>query len=258
MEQIWPSIDGLGWLLLTLGPLLFFQRHLHRELQMVLLLLTRRPTMALGMFSLLFFPGVLLHEFSHFIMAQILMVRTGRFSLLPQLLPDGRLRLGYVETAETDWLRDALIGTAPLLAGGVVMAYLGFDRLGLVPLAAFLGLGDWEAFWRGFRLLPQQQDFWLWFYLAFAISTTMLPSASDRRTWLPLALIGVVLAGLALLAGAGPWMLTHLAPPLNQLLRLLATIFGVSLVVHLALLIPLRLMRSLISNLTGLRIVESK
>jgi hypothetical protein len=44
---------------------LLFQRWLHGELQAVLLLLTRRPVTALGIFSLLFFPGVLIHEASH-------------------------------------------------------------------------------------------------------------------------------------------------------------------------------------------------
>ena len=53
----------------------------------------------MGIFSILFLPGVFLHEFSHFVMAKILRVRTGKFSIFPQSLPDGRLQLGYVETA---------------------------------------------------------------------------------------------------------------------------------------------------------------
>src|SRR5512145_1583640 len=100
-----------------LGPLLFAQRWLHRETQLVFLLLTRSARLALGLFSLLFFPGVLLHELSHYLMARLLGVRTGRFSLLPELMPDGKLRLGFVETAETDIVRDALIGAAPLISG---------------------------------------------------------------------------------------------------------------------------------------------
>ena len=87
------------------------------------------------------FPGVLLHELSHFVMARLLRVRTGRFSLLPSLMEDGKLRLGFVETDETDLLREALIGTAPLITGGAAVAYLGISRLGLVPLAAFVEHG---------------------------------------------------------------------------------------------------------------------
>ena len=67
LNQFWVYLDGLGWLLLMLGPLLFAQRWLHREIQILFLLLTRKPVIALGLFSLLFFPGVLLHELSHYL-----------------------------------------------------------------------------------------------------------------------------------------------------------------------------------------------
>src|SRR5512139_1205122 len=103
------NVDGLMWLLLILGPLLFVQRRLHRETQAVLLLITRHKEISLALFSLLFFPGVLLHELSHYVTARIFGVRTGRFSLLPTPLPDGRLRLGFVETASVDFIRDAII-----------------------------------------------------------------------------------------------------------------------------------------------------
>ena len=115
--------------------------------------------MTLGLFSLLFFPGVLLHELSHFLMARLLGVRTGRFSLLPSLMPDGKLRLGYVETDETDLLRDALIGTAPLITGGAAVAYLGISRLGLVPLAAFIEPGQLAGSLAGLAALPQHSRF---------------------------------------------------------------------------------------------------
>jgi hypothetical protein len=258
VETFWPYFDGLGWLLLTLGPLLLSQRWLHREIQLVLYLLTRRPASSLILFSLLFFPGVLLHESSHYLTARLLGVRTGGFSLLPSLMPDGKLRLGYVETTPADPLREALIGMAPLFTGGVLVSYLGISRLALVPLAAFIGQGDWPGFWQGFFALPERTDFWLWFYLAFTISSTMLPSASDRRAWLPVSLVVLVLLALALFAGAGPWMLDNLTPWFNRALLAMATVFGVSLALHLVILVPFRLLRELILSVTGERIVGAR
>jgi len=85
----------------------------------------------------------------------------------------------------------------------------------------------------------------------------MLPSASDRRAWLPIILVSLTLVGLALLAGAGPWMLENLAPWLDRATRILATIFGISLSLHLVLLIPFRLLRGLIAQLSGVRIVST-
>lgn len=241
-----------------LGPLLFAQRWLHQEIQYIFLLLTRRQTVSLGLFSLLFFPGVLLHEVSHYVMAFLLGVHTGRFSLLPDLMPDGKLRLGYVETASTDIFRDALIGAAPLITGGVAVGYLGINRLGLGPVVAALEQTDWAGLSQALVALPGREDFWLWFYLTFTISSTMLPSASDRRAWLPIGLVVVGLVLLALVAGAGPWMLANVAPWLAWGLHSLATVFGISLALHLVLLIPLRLLRELLSAVTGMKIVSGQ
>lgn len=249
------SIDGLVYF--TLGLFLFWlaQRWLHRELQAVLLLLTRNPAAAIGIFSLLFFPGVLLHETSHFLMARLLGVRTGRFSLVPQTTAQGSLRLGYVETARADWLRDTLIGLAPLLTGGAVIAWLGLSRLQLLPVGAAILTGDWQglpALLRGVTAVP---DFWLWLYLAFAVSTTMLPSASDRQAWLPMGVVLLVLLGVGVAAGAGGWMLENLAPGVNSILRAVSAVFAISLLVHLVLGIPLWLLRLIISRVTGMRVV---
>jgi hypothetical protein len=248
-------LDGLWLLLLSLLPFILVQNWLHREVQVVFLLITRRQNMALGLFSLLFFPGVLLHETSHYLAARLVGVRTGHFSVLPQLMADGRLRLGYVETAAADPIRDGIIGAAPLLTGGLAIGYLGTHALGLGALAPLAAGGQWDAFWAGIAALPQQQDFWLWFYLTFTISSTMMPSTSDRRAWLPISIGVLVLVALALLLGAGPWMLNTLAPYLNRAMRAVAMVFGISLVLHAVLLVPVMFLRLLIGRVTGLRVV---
>jgi hypothetical protein len=246
------SFDGLGWLLLGLVPLLFLQRALHREIQAVLLIATRHPGLTTGVFSLIFFPGVVLHEASHFAMAKLLGVRTGGFSLLPRAMPDGRLQLGYVETAKADIVRDSLIGAAPIVTGGLFVAYASIYHLNLLPLWEVLRQGQADAFLPRLAALPQANDFPLWFYLTFVVSSTMLPSGSDRHAWLPVGLWLGGLLGLALLAGAGPWMMANLAPPLNTFLRSAATVFGLSAALHLVLVLPFWSLHRLLTRLTGL------
>ena len=146
--------------------LAIFQRRLHYEIQAILLVITRRADIALALFSLLFLPGVILHETSHFVSARLLGVRTGRFSIIPQPLPDGKLRMGYVETASTDIVKGDLV----VLTDAVGSMYM-------------------------------RPDFWLWFYLVFVVSSTMFPSASDRRAWLPLAIV----VALVLIIGLLVW-----------------------------------------------------
>lgn len=245
-------MNGLLWLLVLLGPLLYVQRRLHFETQAVFLLLTRRAEIALALFSLLFFPGVLLHEGSHFLMARLLGVRTGRFSLLPRPRPDGRVQLGYVETVRADLVRDALIGLAPLLTGGAFVAWAGLSHLGLAGVWEAIASGE-PALVRGaLGALVDRQDFWLWFYLTFAVSSTMLPSASDRRAWPPLVLAGALALGVGLLAGAGPWMAVHLAPRVNAASRAVAVVLAITLALHAALLPPAWALRRALSRVTGL------
>ncbi|MBL7162742.1 MAG: hypothetical protein ISS57_09055 [Anaerolineales bacterium] len=252
---MYSQLDGLQWVLLALIPLIFLQRALHREMQAVFLLLTRRVDIALVIFSMIFLPGVLLHEASHYLMAKILRVRTGRFSLIPQRLGDGRLLLGYVETAPTDILRDALIGAAPLMTGGLFVAYAGRTRLGLLSLWDALSSLDLATAIDGFSFVHDRPDFWLWFYLIVTVSSTMLPSSTDRRAWLPLIVVVALLLGLGILVGVGPWMLENIAPPVNEALRASAVVLAMSAAIHLVVLIPTLFTRRVLSRIFRLEVV---
>jgi hypothetical protein len=248
------DLSQIFYMLLALAPLLLLQRGLHREIQAIFLLITRRADIAIVLFSLLFLPGILLHEGSHYLSARLLGVRTGRFSILPRPLGDGRLQLGFVETAKTDPLREALIGTAPLLAGGAFVAYAGLLQLGLLDswrAWASGGLPALAAATSGFYARP---DFWLWFYLTLVVSSTMMPSESDRRAWLPLALFVAILVAVAVLAGAGPWMLANLAPLLELAFLAMAVVFAISSLVHVLLLLPAWGLRRLLSWATGMEV----
>ena len=203
---------------------------------------------------MIFFPGVFLHETSHLVVAKLLGVKTGNISLFPEPLPDGRLQLGYVEAAQSDILRDSLVGAAPLIVGTLFVAFAAIERLHLVVMWDTLRTGEWSLFILGLQTLPSIPDFWIWFYLTFAVSSTMMPSESDRHAWLPLGLVAVALLVLAIIAGAGPWMVENLASPLNDFLRGTALILLVSVLLHLALIVPLMFIHRILTRLTGLDI----
>ena len=131
------------------------------------------------------------------------------------------------------------------------MAYVGISQMQLHKLWDVLRNGQLELFFLGLGLLPAVKDFYLWFYLAFAVSSTMLPSESDRHAWLPLGLWVAGLFVLAIFAGAGTWMLTNLAPLLSDFLTVVALLFALSLILHVVLLLPTFITHRIVSRVTG-------
>lgn len=244
--------SSLAWFLLGVISLAILQRWLHLEIQSILFLITRRIDLALTIFSILFFPGVLLHELSHYLAAWVLRVPVGKISLIPQPLPNGRLRMGYVETASTDFLRDALIGTAPLITGSIFVAYTGFVQLGFTTIWETVSIGDLPDI----SQVTNQPDFWIWFYLIFVVSSTMFPSASDRRAWTPILFLVATIVGLLLISGTGPWIWEHFGTTLLGIIHIVSLIFVLSAIVHLVLLLPVWLLRQLLEKSTGLRVVR--
>lgn len=179
---------ALLWLPFSFLFLFFLQRWIHRHLRGLALLLTGREGWAIALYALVLFPGVLLHEFSHWLTAGLLGVRTGKFSVWPKVQPDGSLQLGYVEYYKTKSLgpiRESLIGAAPLLWGItaiLLISRLVFDVPSLVGSAELQSL-SWQNLILGFQNIFKTADSMLWLYLLFTISNAMMPSASDRRAW---------------------------------------------------------------------------
>ncbi len=245
------EIPSWLWMACALGALLLLDRWLHRHLQGLVLLVVRSQEAALLIYSLIFVPGVLLHEASHWLTATLLLVRTGRFSVWPARQPDGTLRLGYVETERVDFLREGLIGAAPLVFGGLVVGLVALFKLRLGPVGVALGRGNVVATLDALRLSLRSPDAWIWLYLAFAVSNSMLPSASDRRAWLPVTLLLAALGGVVYLAGFGP---ASLAGSLDRAARAAAAVFSITIGLDLAVMPGVWLLERAVSRRTGLRV----
>ena len=144
----------------------------------LLLLGTRKPGILL--YSLLVLPGTILHELSHWLMAEILQVRTGEIVILPELTGGSEERLGSVATAHSDPFRGFLIGIAPFITG--ISALLALGQLLLI-------------------LWSNSSPWWqlaLAVYAIMVLGNSMLISRADRRTW-PFMLSLVVLLSFLVL-----------------------------------------------------------
>jgi hypothetical protein len=242
------------WLLAALVILVALERWIHRHVQGLWLLLTRSPDLALILYSLLFLPGILVHELSHWLVATVLLVRAPRVSVWPQRQPDGTVRLGYVETERVDFVREAMIGAAPLIAGCAAILWIGRYRLALGPVGPALAAGDLGGVLLALAAAAGSTDVFIWLYLVFAVSNAMMPSASDRRAWPLLLLALAALGALTYWAGFGPLLARQLAGPATAGLQIVASAFTLTIGIDLAAVGVVWALESGLSRLTGLKV----
>lgn len=70
-------------------------------------------------------PGVVVHELAHLLVAEGMLVRTSGLNFTPE--PDGdKIVMGSVAIQETDPIRRALIGFAPVFVGILIISFFVF------------------------------------------------------------------------------------------------------------------------------------
>jgi len=191
---------SLVWLIVVFFLMLGLRRWIEAHVQGVAYLVTGDPAVALWIFFLIFLPGTLVHELSHWLAAKLLGVRTGRIVIWPQAKRDGTLWLGAIQIGRADPLRSSLIGLAPLISGSLLVALIG-AHLQLDALGAAVASGRWDPVWEALVRSISLPDFWLWLYLLFATANRMLPSPADREPWKPVIIFLTLLSVVVISAG---------------------------------------------------------
>jgi hypothetical protein len=237
----------------TFIPLAFLERWIHQHIHGVALLATQHDDAAILLYALPLLPGVLLHEFSHWLVAALLGVKTAGMSLLPRRQRDGHVRLGSVTIYQTDVIRASLIGVAPLISGALVVLAMGQWVFGVGALGDALQSGKLAAITSALWSALGAPDMWLWLYLLFAVANAMLPSESDRETWPPLILFLAVVVVAAYILGWSSFLL-DLAPLVTSALRWLAVAFALTVVADVPFIIAIALAEKMLSTASGNRV----
>ena len=246
------------WVALALPILLVLQRWIQTHLSGIALLLTGHANRSIIVYAILMFPGVLLHELSHWLMAKLLLVRTGTLSLLPEPQPDGTVQLGYVTYyggRDLGPIRESLVGGAPLLAGTAVILLIGFRAFGVTELALAVQSGSVDALTAALTALLETNDFLVWLYLLFAIANAMLPSRSDRRAWPAFFLIMGILAIIIYLLGLQQVVIDGLAGPVATVFGYLGIALSMAIGVDLFFMLIIYGLESLISRIRGVTVI---
>jgi len=250
-------MDAIIWFVATLVLLVIVVQWLHRHILGFFFLLSGNEDVALILYFFPLSPGVLLHELSHTVAAFILRVRAGGFTVFPRRDPTGRITLGSVMVEQVDPIRASLIGVAPLVFGCGAVLLIGYHVFGLSDMESVLLAGDFQAIVATAGRILQTPDAWLWLYLMFAISTTMLPSASDRETWPPVILFIAGVVALVVLSNQTA-ILEAFAGSLGVAINWLTAAFVITLAINLPVAALLVLLEWGTASIIGRRVYYSR
>lgn len=173
-------ISYLIALIVLLSLLYFCHRIIIRYFSLLAWLIFGKNEPAAVFYFLLFLPGIILHELSHFFMASALGVSTGRIIIFPEKTSEQGWSLGRVDSAKTDVFRSGLIGLAPILIGTVSLFFIFNVGLGTNSLRPFF-LSEIKTVQDLFSLSPDWRTV-IWFYLVIVFANTMFLSKEDRAS----------------------------------------------------------------------------
>lgn len=170
----------------TISSLLFLyltNSQMTRELSRLVHRLGGSQNILVWVWSLVFLPGTVIHELSHFLAATATGTKTGKIEILPEYLEDSiggnrHVALGYVQVASMNPIQGFIVGIAPLITGILLLVWLA-----PMIIAHYYG-GD--------TLL-----FALKTYLFFTVANSLFPSWSDIKQTIPLIIITVIFLAIA-------------------------------------------------------------
>lgn len=153
-----------------------------KEISLLTYHLTKNKKVTIYILAFLFLPGTVIHELSHFLMATLLFVKTGKIEILPKIDKD-EITLGSVEIQKTDIFRRMIIGTAPFIFGNtiifILLSYLTANTSIIQTLSIFI---------TG--------------YVVFQIGNTMFSSKKDLEGMIELLILASIISTSLYLIGA--------------------------------------------------------
>ena len=174
------------FLLLSLIFLYFSGQILLRQLTYLVHRVGGSRRFLIVLWSLVFLPGTIIHELSHFFVAILVGARTGKVEIFPEFLDidndEGGVALGSVQTQKLNIIQGVLVGLAPFFVGLGLLVWFGF-----LILQSYSSASYW--------LLVSQG------YLFFTISNSFFPSRSDLVHVVPAAITVGIIGAIAWLIG---------------------------------------------------------
>ncbi|RMG89055.1 MAG: hypothetical protein D6712_02445 [Chloroflexi bacterium] len=200
-----------------------------------------------------FLPGVVLHEVVVWLTAGVLDVRAERAIEWPEQQEIGELRLNFVQISRRAGpIKTAIINSAPIIVGLAVVSIIANNIFRINEALSIMSTGDLDDVSRGIQFLISAPDFWLWFYIAFTIINTMIPSnPSQLSGWKRIAGMAGVILIVLLVLGIGGQIFAAIASPIQETLGTIANILLLMISINLFTTLVLGFIEAVIEHITG-------
>lgn len=110
--------------LIVILILYFVSRYMLTEFFHFLHLFIRRRDLIFSTIAVIFLPGTILHELSHYLAATILFLQVGEIHIMPSW-KENHLQLGRVTYKKTDVVRSIIVGVAPFFGALFFFWFVG-------------------------------------------------------------------------------------------------------------------------------------
>lgn len=197
----------LSLFVIELIALFYVSRSLQKKLGSFLFRVTRNKKISVYIMAILFLPGTVIHELSHFLTGLFLLVPVGEIEFIPELSED-TVKLGSAEIGKTDPIRRFLIGVAPLVVGTCLIlsvvyyfsqnlivsenVWLARSLVGVIVFEVantmFLSKKDLEGSWRIYLLL---------IFLFFVLYFLGINLSAEAVNWLTDSKLNLIFATAA-------------------------------------------------------------
>lgn len=137
---------------------------------------------AIVIWSIIFLPGTIVHEISHFLVAALTGARTGKIEIFPEYLEKevdesktAHVALGSVQMQKLNPLQGFLVGIAPFITGIALLIWIAS-----LLQTSFAAKEIWTLILEG--------------YLFFTITNSFFPSLTDIKQAIPFVIISLLVA----------------------------------------------------------------
>jgi hypothetical protein len=227
---------------------------LHQHIFKVGWLVTKQYQTTTILYYAFFLPGIILNQLIFWLAAGFLNVSAERTIAWPEKQEIGELKLDFIRLSKNVTpFRLAIISTMPLLVGMIAVWHIANNVLAVPTFLTELNAGGFLVnISTALAHFTNAPDFWIWVYLAFAISNTMMPNFANLRGWrIVLTIIGVIIAAFYILGAGDQVVMSNLRGPVTNALNSLSSVFAIIIGLDIFMVAVLGTMEAIIERITG-------